>query len=154
MERLPLGEARRLIAYLRAQPLDAGRLLEIEGQLLGDEAGSLLREESFLTYFPAITNELIAGGINWQLRFIPHARVRMTQRGVKSEVVLNLFTRFVERSLREEGDIVPGPYTIRQPASGITIRIDIDIVGNDSASAHLVTVFFGRMSEMERSESE
>jgi hypothetical protein len=124
----------------------------LEGYLLGDEAGSLLREPDFLSLFPTVIHELVAGMTRWRLRFIPHARVRMVQRGIKSDLVLKLFTRFVERCLDEGIEIAPGPYTIRQPATGITLRIDIDVIEVDRGFAHLVTVFTGKGGETEQVE--
>lgn len=150
MARLPLDEVRRLVSYLRAQVADPDRLIEIEGELQGEEAEEFLREPELLAYFPMLTEEITVVGLQWRLRVIPHAHLRMVQRGIKTATVVSLFSRFVEMCIAEGQPVAIGKYTIRERAtprgSGIALRVDVDVVESASGQAHVVTVFMGRSS--------
>jgi hypothetical protein len=63
---------------------------------------------------------------------------------------VNLFSRFVEKSIAEGQPIEIGKYTIRERptphGSDITLRVDVDFVESAGGQAHVVTVFMGRGS--------
>jgi len=148
MAELPLEEVRRLVSYLRARVNDPDRLIEIEGELQGEEAEEFLREPELLAYFPTLTEEAMVIGLRWRLRVIPHAHLRMVQRGIKTATVVSLFSRFVEKRAAERQPVTVGKYTIRESptphGSNITLRVDVDAVESAGGQAHVVTVFMGR----------
>ena len=90
-------EVRRLLAYLRRRIGDPAALSEIEGELRGEYGTEYLREPGVLAYFPALEEEVTSAGGRWRLRVIPHARLRMVQRGVSLPTVVGVFERFLER---------------------------------------------------------
>jgi hypothetical protein len=71
-----------------------------------------LREPDLLAYFPELSDEMTAGDVLWRLRVIPHAHLRMVQRGFNLKAILSLFSRFVEACAARGQLIAPGPYTI------------------------------------------
>ncbi|MGQ0763975.1 MAG: hypothetical protein ACT4OT_18445 [Acidobacteriota bacterium] len=95
----------------------------------------------------------MAAGAKWHLRFIPHALLRMVQRGISLKAVADLFRRFVEAFSASELIIVTGPYTIfgRTEPRGklITLRADVDVVTDESGQAHAVTVLVGWAYDVE-----
>ena len=99
MARLRAEEVRRLMNYLSQQIGDAGRIAEIEDALRDEYGKEFLREPDLLIYFPEQTSELVAAGTSWRLRFIPHALLRMVQRGISPSAATDLFRRFVEACL-------------------------------------------------------
>lgn len=109
MGRLRTLEVRRLLRYLNERLEDPERLAEIEDALRDDGAEEFLREPDLLTYFPEQTVEIATGGSRWQLRIIPHALLRMVQRGISQTSVADLFRRFVEAYLASKQVIVTGP---------------------------------------------
>src|SRR5947199_8211742 len=111
MGRLRDEEIRRLLRYLRQRIEDQEYLAEIEDELRGADAEEFLREPELLAYFPEQAEELIAASSNWMLRIIPHAYLRMVQRGIKQTSVAKMFTRFIEKCAAEEKAITAGPYT-------------------------------------------
>src|SRR6266566_2715034 len=132
MARLRTEEVRRLMNYLSQQIRDPKRLAELEDALRDEYAEEFLREPDLLVYFPEHTAEIFASGANWRLRIIPHALLRMVQRGITRNVVKNLFLRFVESCSAGPHIITTGPYTIFgrvQPRGKlITLRADVDVV--------------------------
>jgi len=148
MGRLRDEEIRRLLRYLRQRIEDQEYLAEIEDELRGEGAEEFLREPELLAYFPEQIAELIAASAKWLLLIIPHAYMRMVQRGIRQAAVVNLFKRFVEKCVAEEQVISAGPYTIfgrpTPRAKTITLRVDVDVVADTSGQAHLVTVVIGR----------
>ena len=87
MGRLRTEEVRRLWRYLSERLEDPERLAEIEDALRDEDAEEFLREPDLLTYFPEQTVEIAAAGAKWQLRIIPHALLRMVQRGISQTSV-------------------------------------------------------------------
>ena len=148
MGRLRNEEVRRLLHHLRQRIEDAERLAGIEDVLRSDEAEEFLREPELLAYFPELTEEINTIGMQWQLRVIPHAHLRMVQRGITLVGIAHLFRRFVEAYATSQQTITTGPHTIigRPRARGIavTLRIDVDAVAESSGRAHVVTIFSGR----------
>jgi len=149
MSRLPLDEVRRLVSHLRMRVSDPDRLIELEGELADEEAEFLLLEPDFLAYFPGLTENVVAAGVQWQLRIIPHAHLRMIQRGIAMDTVLSMFSRFVEKRFAEWQTIAAGAYAIYERSSNILVRVDIDIVETGGGKGHVVTVFFGRSASAE-----
>ena len=80
----------------------------------------------------------------------------MIQRGISEDAIIKLFTRFVEFCHAENRTIVAGAYTIYgKPAPrslALTLRIDVDFVGDEHGAAHTVTVFVGRGDHAETEE--
>jgi len=129
MGRLRTEEVRRLLRFLSERVGNPKQLAEIEEALRDEDAEEFLREPDLLTYFPEQTVEIAATGAEWQLRIIPHALLRMVQRGISQTSVAELFRRFVEFYSTSEQVIVTGPYTIFGRTSGklITLRADVDL---------------------------
>jgi hypothetical protein len=156
MGRLRNEEVRRLLRHLRQYVEDADRLAEIEDELRGEDAEEFLREPDLLAYFPELSEELTAGHVLWRLRVIPHAHLRMVQRGMTLKAVLSLFSRFIEVCEASGQIITAGPYTIfgrPTPHDAVTtLRLDVDTVTDASGQAHVVTVFIGRSDMGERTE--
>lgn len=96
MSRLDQAEARRLLSYLRNRVADIETLAHIEDELRGEYADEFLREPELLAWFPPLHEEIEINGAIWLLRVIPHAHLRMVQRGIKIETLLNIFQRFVQ----------------------------------------------------------
>lgn len=145
---LPEDEIRRLVSYLRPLIQDVETLAAIEDELRSEDAEEFLREPDLLNYFPALIEKLLLCETNWQLRVIPHARLRMVQRGISWETLLDLFRRFVEYAHSEGFPVLPGPYAITGwqdlRSALITLRLDIDVVDEGETKAHVVTLVFGR----------
>lgn len=148
MGQLRHEEVRWLLRYLRERIEDAERLAEIEDELYGEFAEEFLREPDLLIYFPELTSEFTAAGSQWRLRFIPHAHLRMVQRGMKQDDLSTLFRRFVETYIASGQVITVGSYSLfgrlKPHAAAVTLRADIDVVTDESGQAHVVTVFMGR----------
>lgn len=141
-------EVRRLLKYLRGRVDDDERLAEIEQELRSEFGEEFLREPDLLTYFPELTDEFIAADMRWNLRVIPHAHLRMVQRGIKQVDVSALFRRFVETYMAAEQILAVGPYTLcgrlKSRAVIVTVRADIDSITDDSSQSHVVTIYIGR----------
>jgi hypothetical protein len=151
MARLSRAETRRLIRYLRSQSADL--LAELEGELSGEDGEEFLREPELLKHFPGLAVEVTIATAPWRLRIIPHAHLRMVQRGFKLEAIIRLFTRVVETCVAAGEQIIAGPYTIverPQPRdAGFTLRVDVDVVTEAGGQAHVVTIFMGLSSAVD-----
>lgn len=141
-------EVRRLLKHLRRRVNDDERLAEIEQELRGEFGEEFLREPDLLIHFPELSVEFIVADMRWNLRVIPHAHLRMVQRGLKQAEVSALFRRFVETYSADGQVLTAGPYSIwGQPkprAARITVRADVDSVTDENGQAHVVTVYVGR----------
>jgi hypothetical protein len=147
MAKLRSDEIRRLTAYLKKQINDAELFNAIEGELRGEEATELLREPEILSYFSESVVEIEVDKMKWRLRIIRYSHLRMIQRGISRDTVVNFFKRFVEFS-RDNGEIIiVGAYSILGKSDSksklITLRIDVDEVSEEKGAAHTVTVFVG-----------
>lgn len=153
MERLRDDEVRRLINYLSRQIQDAERLAEIEDTLSDEYAEEFLREQDLLSYFPEQKCEVVIAETSWQLRVISHAFLRMVQRGISLKMTEELFRRFIEKCQVSKQVITTGPYTIfgktAPRGKSVTLRVDLDVVTDESGQAHVVTVFVGRSGDEE-----
>lgn len=147
MARISEAEIRRLLSYL-SPLIDDERLTAIEDELRGDEAEELLREPELLEFFPELTLPVLAAGAEWRMRVIPHAHLRMVQRGVKSEDVSDMFRAFAELQKLRDEVIFAGHYAVygrlRARKIFITLRIDIDKIHDEVGEGHVVTVYLGR----------
>lgn len=148
MANLPKNEVRRLINYLRLQIRDEELIGQFEDQLSNDEAADFLREPEILIYFPSLEFNLSIQTQNWRLHIIPHAHLRIIQRGIGLSEVKSLFQRFVEFCQNTNEVIVVGAYKITgRPQAGssvLILRIDIDEVEDEGGKAHVVTIYFGQ----------
>ncbi|MCP9494828.1 MAG: hypothetical protein MSG64_10275 [Pyrinomonadaceae bacterium MAG19_C2-C3] len=144
-------EVRRLLAYLRQHISDQDELAGVEDILRSDEAQEYLREPELLAYFPELTRQLHPGGTEWKLRIIPHAHLRMVQRGFSSDGIVKLFARFIEYCVEREIIITRGAYTIfgrlDPRARSVTLRVDVDEIDGQSGKAHVVTITVGRLND-------
>lgn len=147
MGKISDGEVRRLISYLLPL-IDDERLTDIEDELRGDFAEEYLREPDLLGFFPPLSQEFVIENVRWQLRIIPHAHLRMVQRGVRLLDISDLFRLFIEKHASSRQLIFIGHFTlvgrIKQRNILVTIRIDVDVVTDTSGKAHVVTVHMGR----------
>lgn len=147
MARLPDIEVRRLLAYLKNRIADREQLSIIEDELRGEDGTDFLREPEFLPYFSASNVELVVDNASWQLRIIAYTNMRMIQRGISQEIVVDIFKRFVEFCRENHEIIIVGAYTIFSKSATqnkpLTLRIDVDAISDDEGKAHTVTVFVG-----------
>jgi hypothetical protein len=116
MSRLDQVEARHLLSYLRNRGTDIETLAQIEDELRGEYADEFLREPELLAWFPPLQDEIEINGAIWLLRIIPHAHLRMVQRGIKMDTLLNLFQRFVQFQAASGALITTGPYSVFERA--------------------------------------
>ena len=141
-------EVRRLLKHLRRRVDDDAPLAEIEEELRSEFGEEFLREPDLLTYFPELSDEFVAADMRWNLRVIPHAHLRMVQRGIKQVDLSALFRRFVETYVAAEQVLTVGPYTIcgrlKSRAVIVTVRADIDSITDVSGQSHGVTIYIGR----------
>lgn len=148
MSRLNQAEVRRLLSYLRDRVAEVEVLAQIEDELRGEYAEEFLREPELLAYFPSVQEEMEINGVKWMLRVIPHAHLRMAQRGIKMESMVNLFQRFIGFCAASGELITTGPHSIFSRAKTreavVTLRFDVDFVSDERGQAHVVTVFIGR----------
>ncbi len=96
MSALRDDEIRRLLKFLREQIQDAEKLAFIEDELHSDFGAEFLREPEILSYFPIETISILKPETIWKLKIISYTRMRMTQRGIKREEIINLFERFLK----------------------------------------------------------
>lgn len=147
MSRISDAEVRRILSYLKAK-VDDESLAAIEDELRGNEAEEFLREPDLLEFFPELSLQISAADKNWNLRIIPHAHLRMVQRGVKSEDISHFFRAFAELQKAKEEEIFVGHYAIfgrlQTRRIFITLRIDIDKIQNEIGEGHAVTIYIGR----------
>lgn len=147
MAQLPIVEVRRLLSYLKNRVADAEQLSIIEDELRGEDGTEFLREPEFLSYFFASIVELLIDSVRWQLRIIAYTNLRMIQRGINQEVIIDIFKRFVEFCRENDEIIIVGAYTIFGKSATqnkpITLRVDIDEISEKEGKAHTVTVFVG-----------
>ncbi len=140
MPNLRNEEVRRLLKHLREQIQDTEKLAYIEDELRSNFGVEFLREPEILSYFHS---ETVSVGV-WQLKIISYTQMRMTQRGIRVEEIINLFERFLHYCEAEQQLISIGAYTIfgKSAISGhfLTLRIDVDTTNE----AHTVTIFIGR----------
>jgi hypothetical protein len=143
-------EVRRLLAYLRRHIQEEGWLAEIEDVLRSDEADEYLREEHLLEFFPLIEEKLLIQNGRWAFRIIPHAHLRLIQRGISPTIAADMFRQFIDYAHSENQIISTGRKIIINSRSrrgaAITLRVDIDEVEDAGGRAHVVTVIIGRAS--------
>ena len=141
-------EVRRLSKYLRERIEDGDRLAQIQNELSSEYGEEFLREPDLLIYFPELVDEIIAAVGRWRLRVIPHAHLRMVQRGIKLQEVSALFRRSLEMYTASGEVVTVGPYSIigrsKSRAARITIRADVDMVDDKSGQTHVVTIYLGK----------
>lgn len=148
MAELRDDEIRRLLKYLRKEIQDKEKLSQIEDELRSDFAAEFLREPELLSNFKQQILELPINETNWRLKIINYTNLRMVQRGISQEAIVNLFTRFIKFCDAVKQPIIIGAYTIygkyKPRGLVITLRIDIDKIDDKQGAAHTVTVFVGR----------
>lgn len=141
-------EIRRLLKYLDGQIENKERLAQIEDELRGEFGAEFLREPLIASHFPERILDFSIAETNWRLKIIGYTRLRMVQRGINQETIVNLFKKFVEYCRAEEQPITVGAYTIygkpEPRAKSLTLRIDVDNIGDQQNAAHTVTIFVGR----------
>ena len=140
MARLRDGEIRRLLSYLHKQIGELEILAALEAELLGDEVEAFLREPDLLVYFTALSEQIVFTDEVWSVRITQHAHLRMVQRGIKTSVVLEIFSRFVEYFKAEGQAIAPDAYTIYDYATAISLRANIEVVSVAGGESRLITI--------------
>lgn len=145
---LPENEIRRLLKHVHPQIQESEQFAMIEDELRGEDAEEFLREPDILAYFPAFFEILIHFETTWQLKVIPHAHLRMVQRGVTRTNIVEMFQRFLDQSQVDGFPLLPGPYAItghiEKKLPPITLRLDIDTVIESTGTGHVVTIIVGR----------
>jgi hypothetical protein len=134
-------EIRRFLGYLRTQAIDNEQLLVIEDELRSEIGNEIIREPEFLRNFKTEIIEFE----NWELKIIPYTKMRMIQRGITLQTIINLFSRFIEKCESNNDLITLGAYTIFGKFNNkqITLRLDVDSISDEKGEAHTVTVFVG-----------
>jgi hypothetical protein len=138
-------EVKRLIAHLRSLVTE-DELRAIEDQLRSDEGPKRLSRGDLDDFFPQLSFDVRVGSETWVLRIIPHARMRMVQRGVQAEEVTRLFERFIQVSQQRGEVLTLGRYEIIgrvRRGKRLTVRADIDEIETATGKAHVVTVYLG-----------
>lgn len=147
MAKISDAQVRRLLSHLKSY-VDEEQLAEIENELRGNDAEEFLREPDLLKHFPELSDEFMAAGKSWKLRVIPHAHLRMVQRGVKLNDVSNFFRSFAELYTANERPIFIGHYAFygRMKARNllVTLRVDVSSTTDEKGDGHAVTVYMGR----------
>jgi len=141
-------EVLRLLKYLRERIDDLERLAQIEDELSGEFAEEFIREPEILAFFPQLSDEFSVAATTWKLRVIPHAHLRMVQRGMKLSDISGMFRRFLERYAAASEVVTIGGYIIsgrpKARAARITLRVDVDSVRDELGQSHVVTIYLGR----------
>jgi hypothetical protein len=141
------AELRRLLNHLRNQISDSELLAKIQDELRGEDAAEFLREPDLLAHFPVLQDEIEIAGVKWVLRVIPHAHLRMVQRGIGIDSVMNLFQRFVEYCEATGELITTGAYSVsgrpKPRGARIILRFDVDFLSDEQGKAHVITVVIG-----------
>ncbi|MGH9947057.1 MAG: hypothetical protein ACRD6X_07665 [Pyrinomonadaceae bacterium] len=141
-------EIRRLLSYFRDRIQAVDKLSALEDELTDEFGAEYLREPQILSYFSEQKIEIDFNKTKWVLRIIPYTSLRLIQRGIKVEMVKNLFLRFLEYCESNNEVIIPGAYSIfGRPTSQtplMTLRMDVDEIDETSGKAHTVTIFVGR----------
>lgn len=149
-------EIRRLLKFLGSIIPDKAKFASIEDELRGDFGQEILREPEILDYFSAEIIDIQFDETDWQLRVIPYTKMRLTQRGINSETLRILFSKFLKFCKENNLIISKGAYTIvgkpKPRASLLTLRIDVDEIEEVSAKAHTVTIFVGHGDTSETEE--
>jgi hypothetical protein len=138
-------EIKRLLKFLRKQINDTEKLAEIEDELRSDYGTEYLREPEIVSFFQRET--LYIRKI-WKLKIISYTQMRMVQRGIGEDEIIGLFERFLDYCEIREILVTVGAYTIvgklENRKNPVTLRIDVDEIGEKSNKAHTVTVFVGQ----------
>lgn len=141
-------EIRRLLKFLREQIKDSEKLAFIEDELRSDFGAEFLREPEILLHFQTEIILITNSSEIWKLKIIPYTQMRMIQRGIKQEEIVDLFEHFLKFCKDEDQIITVGAYTIFGKSnignSSMTLRIDVDITDGTENEAHTVTIFIGR----------
>jgi hypothetical protein len=141
-------EVRRLLKYLRERIEDQHQLAQIEDELSGEFAEEFIREPDILALFPQLTDEFVVASTRWELRVIPHAHLRMIQRGIRLLDVSGLIRLFLETHSATGQVVTVGGHIISGRPKGrsrrVTVRVDVDSVTDVLGQSHVVTVYFGR----------
>lgn len=153
MSELADAEVRRLMKYLRGKISDVEKLSFLEDELQGEFGAEFLRESDILTYF---SNEIVDISVSeevWKLKVISYTQMRMTQRGIKTKEIVEIFKNFLLFCADRNQIIAIGAYTIfgktTERKLPITLRIDIDEPVENENRAHTVTVFIGHGNSFE-----
>jgi hypothetical protein len=150
-------EVRLLLAHLRRHVGEGERLAEIEDLLRSDEADEYVRGPELFEFFPQVDEELSIRGERWLLRIIPHAHLRMVQRGLSLRSAAEAFRGYMEYCYAENQVISTGPVKIidtrARRSAPVTWRLDVDEVEDDGGRSHVVTVVIGRTAADEDMET-
>ena len=153
MSELADSEIRRLMIFLRGQTEDIRKLLFIEDGLRGEFGAEFLRESDILAYFSNETIDISISEKVWKLKIISYTQMRMTQRGIKTKEIAEMFERFLHFCAEQNQIISIGAYTIfgktAESKLPITLRIDVDEPIENENRAHTVTVFIGQGNPFE-----
>jgi hypothetical protein len=136
------NEVRRLFAHLQKQIDDKNLLAEIEDNLLSEDGNEIIREPEFLQYFSQVVLSITINKTVWTLNIIPYTRLRLIQRNITQQAIINLFTSFVEICEAKSETVTVGAHTIFDKS--MTLRIDVDEISDEKGFAHTVTVFVGK----------
>jgi hypothetical protein len=140
------AEIRRLLSRLRFLPQE--RLAEIEDRLRSQEGPAYVGSASseLLQYFGEYGMRLLAANQVWILRVLPHAHLRMVQRGIQPAHLETVFRRWVE-TMEAAGELlIVGRYRVSarlRRGPKVHFRFDVEEAQTTGGRARLVTVFTG-----------
>jgi hypothetical protein len=117
-------------------------LAEFEDILFSKDGSDIIREPEFLQYFSQTVISITINKTAWTLKIIPYTHLRMVQRSINQQKIINLFIRFVEICATKGETIIIGAYTIFDKS--MTLRIDVDEISDEIGFAHTITVFVGK----------
>jgi hypothetical protein len=146
MKKLRDDEVRRLVSYLRPLVSDE-ELARIEDILRSDEGAEYLLTDALLVYFPLVSLELGIDERSWQVRILPHAHLRMVQRGVSTHDMEDLLIRFV-KTCQMRGELIIEDYhgiVGRTPRhASVTLRVAVEEISEQAGRVRVITVHGGR----------
>jgi len=146
MNKLRDDEVRRLVSYLRPFVSDE-ELARIEDILRSDEGAEYLLTDALLAYFPLVVIELRSDEKVWRVRVLPHAHLRMVQRGISTNDIEDLIIRFVKTCQVRGEPIIEDYYGIigrTQRHSLVTLRVAAEEIGEQAGQVRVITVHWGR----------
>jgi hypothetical protein len=146
MKNLRDDEVRRLVSHLRSL-VSEEELAKIEDTLRSDEGAEYLLTDTLLSYFPSVVFEMRIDESTWRVRILPHAHLRMVQRGISTQEIEDLLIGFVRTSQVHDELITEDYYGIVghiQHHRLVTLRVAVEETSQPSGQVRVITVFLGR----------
>jgi hypothetical protein len=146
MSKLRDDEVRRLVSHLRLLVSDE-ELANIEDILRSDEGAEYVLTDALLIYFPLVSIELRIDERPWRARVLPHAHLRMVQRGISTHDIEDLLIRFVKTCQVRGEPIIEDYYGIIGRIERhrlVTLRVAVEEISERGGQVRVITVHWGR----------